>query len=249
MEGSSPLLLCDEELMLSSPSHSSPLSLGCYMNCCSSSTVSGGDHISEEDMKIVFQEYMRREHVYQPYVQYVEQLQSSSELSIARFRAVRWIILACSRLKLSLGTTFNSVNYLDRFISMNCSLEWETWMMELLSIACISIASKLDEVIIPSVHDFLEEVEHTFKPSTIQRMELSVLKALNWRLTSVTAYSYVDLLMRRPRANRVTELLLHALLGFSSSSHATWPHQRSSAASELQRTISCFHSLRNVEII
>lgn len=87
----------------------------------------------------------------------------------------------CSRLGLAAGTAFNAANYLDRFLSMiNCRMvrrmsyqtnslpsnfilpidvhnsygmqKWEVWMTELLSVACLSIASKLDEVNIPSLH-------------------------------------------------------------------------------------------------
>ncbi|TQD90712.1 hypothetical protein C1H46_023715 [Malus baccata] len=39
----------------------------------------------------------------------------------------------------------------------------------------------------------MEDLEHSFEPSTIQRVEMMVLNALGWRLASTTAYSYLEL--------------------------------------------------------
>ncbi|OQU84123.1 hypothetical protein SORBI_3005G231400 [Sorghum bicolor] len=102
-----------------------------------------------------------------------------------------------SMLGLTVTTVFNAVNYLDRFLSINCHLCWEAWMVELVSVACLSIACKLDEVNIPSLHHLqMEEVmSNSFLPATIQDMELTLLKALQWRLACVTPYSFLQLLL------------------------------------------------------
>lgn len=63
----------------------------------------------------------------------------------------------------------------------------------------------------------MEDLEHTFKPSTIQEMELMVLKALDWRLACVTAFSFANLMLgptgSGPMNDKVTRLLLRSLLG------------------------------------
>ena len=69
----------------------------------------------------------------------------------------------------------------------------------------------------------MEDLEHSFRSSTIQQMELTLLEAIGWRLGSTTAYSYVELLMwstdsMKPYPHeefitRVTELLLGAISG------------------------------------
>lgn len=72
----------------------------------------------------------------------------------------------------------------------------------------------------------MEDLDHSFQPITIQRMELVLLRALGWRLSSTTAYSYVELLTMKIDflksysclqkdlvACRVTELLLGAMQG------------------------------------
>ncbi|RWV86929.1 hypothetical protein BHE74_00020512 [Ensete ventricosum] len=63
----------------------------------------------------------------------------------------------------------------------------ESWMAELLSVACLSIASKMDEVSIPSLYD--PQVA-----TAIQEMELTVLERLDWRLACITPFSYVEVL-------------------------------------------------------
>ncbi|KAL5205061.1 hypothetical protein ABZP36_009932 [Zizania latifolia] len=124
----------------------------------------------------------------------------------ARFKA------ALGRLRLAAATAFNAVNYLDRFLSINCHLRWEEWMVEVVSVACLSVACKLDEVTIPSLHDLqMEEVMgHSFRPSTIRDMELTLLKALQWRLACVTPFSFL-LLPTVAAASRCTALLLRSL--------------------------------------
>ncbi|KAL5666787.1 hypothetical protein ACJX0J_019008, partial [Zea mays] len=125
---------------------------------------------------------------------------------------------AFGRLGLTVATVFNAVNYLDRFLSINCHLRWEAWMVELVSVACLSIACKLDEVNIPSLHHLqMEEVmSHSFLPATVRDMELTLLKALQWRLACVTPYSFLLPLLNTPPhtaawTSRCTRLLIRSL--------------------------------------
>lgn len=69
----------------------------------------------------------------------------------------------------------------------------------------------------------MEDLDHLFEPSTIQRMEMMLLKALGWRLASTTSYSYLELLIQimdslKPQLHqefiaRVNKLLLGAISG------------------------------------
>ncbi|KAI3474115.1 hypothetical protein Pfo_028903 [Paulownia fortunei] len=149
--------------------------------------------------------------------------QTNDLIHNARFKAVNWLVKSQRRMNLSLGTVFIAANYLDRFISLTQCQGWKYWMFELLSIACLSIASKFNETTIRPLHEFqVEGLDNSFAPSLIQRMELTVLKELGWRMDSTTPFSYVDLLLQSIDAlnktlvedltKRVTELLLSALL-------------------------------------
>lgn len=42
----------------------------------------------------------------------------------------------------------------------------------------------------------MQDLEHSFQPSTIQRMELMLTTTLDWQLSSVTPYTYLELLMQ-----------------------------------------------------
>ncbi|XP_020274853.1 putative cyclin-D7-1 isoform X2 [Asparagus officinalis] len=210
------LLLCDERLFLSTPSPS-PGSI-CHCNKNNISSPAYDSYASDEENDHLLRNYLRRERIFMSANGYLEQLRVSSELRDARFRAVRWILMARRRLSLQCGTIFAAVNYLDRFLSLNCHIKWEIWMIELSSIACLSIASKVDEVFIHSLDDFqTDDLEHTYQSSTIVRMELTILKALDWRLICVTPYSYIDLFTSCLPSHdslhtRTVEILYRALL-------------------------------------
>ncbi|XP_044983595.1 putative cyclin-D7-1 [Hordeum vulgare subsp. vulgare] len=161
-----------------------------------------GDVDDVQQLVDLAMEYKARERCYAPMgsAAYIHRLlhdhHQHGGVSSARTKAVHYIIYAFSRLGLAAATVINAVNYLDRFLSINCHLSWEVWMVELVSVACLSIACKLDEVTIPSLHDLQmeEAMSHSFRASTIRDMELTLLKALQWRLACVTPYSYLDLL-------------------------------------------------------
>ncbi|VAH92393.1 putative cyclin-D7-1 [Triticum dicoccoides] len=184
---------------------------------------SGGDVDDVQQVVDLAMAYKARERCFAPVgsAAYIHRLlhdhHQHGGVSSARAKAVHYIIYAFSRLGLAAATAFNAANYLDRFLSINCHLSWEVWMVELVSVACLSVACKLDEVTIPSLHDLqMEEVtSHSFRASTIRDMELTLLKALQWRLSCVTPYSYLDLLPLPTTAaanrSRCIRLLLRSL--------------------------------------
>ena len=80
----------------------------------------------------------------------------------------------------------------------------------------------------------VEQVEHIFEAHTVQRMELLVLSTLEWRMSSVTPFSYIDYffhklgicnVLLRALLSRVSEIILgtvnsefYPFLGFISIS-------------------------------
>ncbi|KAK3120762.1 hypothetical protein QOZ80_9AG0693330 [Eleusine coracana subsp. coracana] len=184
---------------------------------------------NDDDDESLIAEYMARQRCYAPSRSYLDHLRLSASsssslpddgtLSYARSRGVHYIVYAFGRLQLGLAasTAFNAVNYLDRFLAINYHIQkWETWMIELVSLACLSIACKLDEVNVPSLHQLqMEEVmSHSFRPATIRDMELTLLKALQWRIACVTPFSFLQLLLPLitcTAASRCTRLLICSL--------------------------------------
>ncbi|KAK9169186.1 hypothetical protein Syun_001326 [Stephania yunnanensis] len=89
-----------------------------------------------------------------------------------------------------LRTAYLSVNYLDRFLSKKCIDNEQSWAIGLLSIACLSIAVKMEECSILALTEFWME-DYNFESKVIQRMELLILITLDWRMCSITPFNYL----------------------------------------------------------
>ncbi|GKV30869.1 hypothetical protein SLEP1_g39641 [Rubroshorea leprosula] len=90
-------------------------------------------------------------------------------------------------------TTYLAVNYMDRFISRKDIAQCKPWILRLLVISCLSLAAKMREKDFSSL-DFQKE-GFIFDIQTIQRMELLILDALNWRMRSITPFSFLCFFM------------------------------------------------------
>lgn len=86
--------------------------------------------------------------------------------------------------------SYLAVTYLDRFISRQEIPQGKPWVLRLLVVSCISLAAKMK-----NTHFSLSKVqgdeELIFDAQTIHRMELLILDALNWRMRSVTPFSFL----------------------------------------------------------
>ncbi|KAJ0744078.1 putative cyclin domain-containing protein [Helianthus annuus] len=109
--------------------------------------------------------------------------------------SINWILNAHAHYHFHPLTAVLSVNYFDRFLSAApASLEWDNgWKFQLLSVACFSLAAKMEEPEVPLLLDLqVSEPRFVFEPKSIQKMELWVIEKLNWRLRSVTPFDFID---------------------------------------------------------
>ncbi|KAI3804152.1 hypothetical protein L1987_32325 [Smallanthus sonchifolius] len=146
------------------------------------------------DFKHSFVAYVQKEIKYMTGSGYVNRLQSNQFVANCRLKAMRWFIHCQRRFNFCIGSVFNALNYVDRFIDMNKCHGWSHSMMELLSLASLSIAIKFGETCPPSLHQIQEGLEYSFESNLIQKMELKILRSLGWELNSITPYSYVELI-------------------------------------------------------
>eukprot|EP00262_Sarcandra_glabra_P007865 TRINITY_DN20948_c0_g1_i1.p1 TRINITY_DN20948_c0_g1~~TRINITY_DN20948_c0_g1_i1.p1 ORF type:complete len:309 (+),score=17.62 TRINITY_DN20948_c0_g1_i1:98-1024(+) len=112
-----------------------------------------------------------------------------------------------------------AVNYLDRFISMHGMPQAKPWIMRLLAISCLSLAAKMKKTRF-SLTDFQREEGFIFDTETIRRMELLILGALNWRMRSITPFSFLHFFISffklkdppliRALKDRATEIIIKA---------------------------------------
>ncbi|XP_074558742.1 cyclin-D2-1-like isoform X2 [Curcuma longa] len=134
---------------------------------------------------------------YSPARGYPDRFRSNSLDSSARQEAVGWILKVHSYYHFRPLTAYLSVNYMDRFLSSH-RLPQNEWALQLLSVACLSLAAKMEETLLPSLLDLqVEDAKFIFEPRTILRMELLVLTALNWRLRSVTPFTFIDFFVHK----------------------------------------------------
>ncbi|XP_076923342.1 cyclin-D4-1-like [Bidens hawaiensis] len=155
--------------------------------------------------------------------EYLEKLRSGKLDLVARQQAVDWIRMVHAHFNFGPLCAYLSINYLDRFLAVYEFPKDKAWMMQLLAVACLSLASKMEETEAPLVLD-LQVCESTyfFKAKTIQKMELLVLTTLKWRMQTVTPFSFIDAFVRkldcdqpmsRSLISRSTQLILSLIHG------------------------------------
>ncbi|XP_068656738.1 cyclin-D2-1-like [Aristolochia californica] len=164
---------------------------------------------------------------------YSERFRSRSLDATARQDAINWMLKVHAHYRFRPATSYLAVNYLDRFLSSHSLPRGNGWPFQLLSVACLSLAAKMEETYVPLLLDFqVLEPKFVFVPRTVQRMELIVMAGLKWRLRSVTPFAFLDFFISRfgfshsvPFFRRVSDLILNTnrvidFLGFRPSAIA-----------------------------
>ncbi|CAN6544363.1 unnamed protein product [Malus baccata var. baccata] len=121
-----------------------------------------------------------------------------SLISAARRDAVLWMLKVNAHYGFTALTAILAVNYFDRFISSFHFQRDKPWMVQLVAVTCLSLAAKVEETEAPLLLDLqVEDTKYFFEAKTIQRMEILVLSALQWRMHPVTPLSFLDHIIRR----------------------------------------------------
>ncbi|XP_021688275.2 cyclin-D5-1 isoform X2 [Hevea brasiliensis] len=136
-------------------------------------------------------------------------------LKCARLDAVEWIFNTRAIFGFRFHTAYLSVTYFDRFLSKRSIDDGKLWAIRLLSVACLSLAAKMEECRVPPLSQYPVE-DYFFENKAIQRMELLVLNTLEWKMGSITPFSYLHYFISkicgesRPKEtiSRVVELIL-----------------------------------------
>ncbi|OAY82084.1 Cyclin-D6-1 [Ananas comosus] len=115
---------------------------------------------------------------------------ASVDLS-ARRDAASLILEAQFRSNLDPFVAYLAANYVDRFLFKRQIPRDKPWVARLLAISCLSLASKMKRGADYSIADFQGEEGFIFDAHTIHRMELLVLGALDWRMRSITPFSFL----------------------------------------------------------
>ncbi|KAF9625713.1 hypothetical protein IFM89_026293 [Coptis chinensis] len=138
---------------------------------------------------------------YMPRFDYQEMFQSQTIDASARSDSIAWILKVQELYQFQPLTAYLSVNYMDRFLSSRCLPRLPKsngWLMQLVSVASLSLAAKMEEPLVPSLFDIqVEGTQFIFEPKTIRRMEFIILNALDWRLRSITPFDFVSFFAKK----------------------------------------------------
>ncbi|KAF5955511.1 hypothetical protein HYC85_008367 [Camellia sinensis] len=115
-----------------------------------------------------------------------------SWIECSRLDAITWILKTRALFGFRFQTAYLSVIYFDRFLSKRFIDNKKDWAIRLLSLACLSLAAKMEECRAPAVSEYRDIEDYNLESKVIQRMELLVLNTLEWRLSSVTPFDYIN---------------------------------------------------------
>uniref|UniRef100_A0A0E0QJ40 Uncharacterized protein n=1 Tax=Oryza rufipogon TaxID=4529 RepID=A0A0E0QJ40_ORYRU len=145
------------------------------------------------------------ERSHSPRADYPGRLRSGRPADLAaRADSVAWILKVRELYGMLPVTAYLAVSYMDRFLSLH-RLPGNGWAMQLLAVTCLSLAAKMEETL-------MEDARYIFEHRTIFRMELLVLDALDWRLRSITPFTFMYLFADKvdPNGKHIRELIHQA---------------------------------------
>lgn len=71
------------------------------------------------------------------------------------------------------------------------------WAIRLLSVACVSLAAKMEEVKVPGLSQLQNIDGYNFGNSVTLRMELMVLTTMDWKMGSITPFAFLHHFIRK----------------------------------------------------
>ncbi|KAL8032732.1 hypothetical protein ABFX02_13G115100 [Erythranthe guttata] len=121
----------------------------------------------------------------------------SFDSSDSRFSIRRSAVSLLSHAKFSYNLdpllVYLSVNYVDRFLSKQRTLEKKPWIAQILVVASLSLAAKMrnSDLSLP-ISDLQREEGFEFESQSVRRMETILLSTLQWRMRSITPFSFLQ---------------------------------------------------------
>ncbi|KAE9595024.1 hypothetical protein Lal_00041112 [Lupinus albus] len=140
-----------------------------------------------------------------------------SHLSL-RCEAVSFILQVQFSCNLEPFVTYLAINYLHRFMSRQEIQQGKPWLLRLVAISCLSLASKMKNTPF-SVSD-IQEQGCVLEAQCVQKMEFLILGALNWRMRSITPFpflhffislsEFIDQALKETLKERASEIIFNA---------------------------------------
>jgi hypothetical protein len=132
---------------------------------------------------------------YMPDPHYLDKNQNEIKWKM-RAMLLDWLIEVCNEYTLKISTFHYAVNYVDRYLSIVTNVQKSNF--QLIGLTALSIATKIEEIVVPQLSDFAVSASNIFSVETIKKMELSMLKVqcvyktLKWRTTPPTLHLWAN---------------------------------------------------------
>ncbi|XP_004704961.1 G1/S-specific cyclin-E1 isoform X1 [Echinops telfairi] len=117
-----------------------------------------------------------------------------------------WLMEVCEVYKLHRETFYLAQDFFDRYMATQENVV--KTLLQLIGISTLFIAAKLEEIYPPKLHQFAYVTDGACSGDDILRMELNIMKALNWHLSPLTVVSWLNVYMQVAYLNDFCEVLL-----------------------------------------
>ncbi|XP_028673456.1 G1/S-specific cyclin-E2 isoform X2 [Erpetoichthys calabaricus] len=117
-----------------------------------------------------------------------------------------WLLEVCEVYALHRETFYLAQDFFDRFMVTQENINKN--MLQLIGISTLFIASKIEEIYPPKLHEFAYVTDGACSVEEIIDMELIILKALNWDLCPETIISWLKLYIQMASLDEERNVLL-----------------------------------------
>lgn len=129
-----------------------------------------------------------REQQDRPSPEYLARVQGSTLTQDMRALLVDWLVTVTVECELMPSTLYHCVELVDRALS---KLRVPKEQLQCLGCACLFIACKFEETSVPSLDEFTYMAAESFTKKELTDLELRVVEALSFRVSTVTAYNFL----------------------------------------------------------
>jgi len=123
---------------------------------------------------------------------------------------IDWLVEVQIQFKLLQETLFLTVNTIDRFMAVE-GKSIPRSNLQLVGVSAMFLISKIEEIYAPSISDFVYITDNAYSESEIRKMELRIIRALNFDLCQPISLNF---LRRYSKAGEV-DVQQHSLAKFS----------------------------------
>eukprot|EP00004_Rigifila_ramosa_P004824 TRINITY_DN1528_c0_g1_i3.p1 TRINITY_DN1528_c0_g1~~TRINITY_DN1528_c0_g1_i3.p1 ORF type:complete len:374 (-),score=83.17 TRINITY_DN1528_c0_g1_i3:255-1355(-) len=117
---------------------------------------------------------------------------------------VDWLVDISVEFNLAPQTVFLCINFLDRYLARE---NVPRHRLQLLGVACLMIAAKMEEVYAPPIQDFISTSDGLYSRTELIQMETRVLEVLDFLLVAPTAKIFLRRFIRAAEQDAVTKNL------------------------------------------